>query len=87
MYLSKQILIDLGLYMAFGLMARKPQDEIKDKVAIWLHGLAFLFCEEETTKLGLVLYCHTQLSVGSASPVNLENGAGFGPGIRAWDSW
>lgn len=55
---------------------------IKGKVAIWLHGLAFLFCEEETTKIGLGLQCHTELSVGSASPVSLENGAGFGPGFR-----
>lgn len=55
---------------------------IKDKVAIWLHGPAFLFCEEETTKLGLGLHSHTELFVGSASPAGLENGAGFGPGFR-----
>lgn len=55
---------------------------IKDKVAIRVHGLAFLFCEEETSKLGFGLHCHTELSVGSASPVSLENGPGFGPGFR-----
>lgn len=52
---------------------------IKVKTAVWLHGLAFLFCEEDSTKHGLGLRCHTELSVGSASPVSLENGAGFGP--------
>lgn len=82
MYLNEQILINLGLYTALRLVARKPQNEIKDEIVIWLHGFAFLFCEEETIKLVLGLHCHTELSVGSASPVSLENGPEIGPGFR-----
>jgi len=53
---------------------------VKDKVAVWPHGLAFLFCGD-TTKLGLGIYCLIELPVGSASPVSFETGAGFGAGF------
>lgn len=55
---------------------------IADEVAIWLRGLAFLFCKEETNKLGLGIHRHNEQSVGSVSTVSLENVAGFGPGFR-----